>query len=144
MEKMQWEKVLGDTVGQPVSFDEFSLTAVMFEEPKMIVNFELRVNELVIYALVGELIEERQMRGLLEGNCLWNSTNGATLSLLDEKRVLFAMSVSHQDKLRFSELLSGFVDAASYWQQKLLEAEPATVDAQDMSGFSSPRSSLFV
>ncbi|MCS0419374.1 type III secretion system chaperone [Vibrio diabolicus] len=144
MEKMQWEKVLGDTVGQPVSFDEFSLTAVMFEEPKMIVNLELRVNELVIYALVGELIEERQMRGLLEGNCLWNSTNGATLSLLDEKRVLLAMSVSHQDQLRFSELLSGFVDAASYWQQKLLEAEPATVDAQDMSGFSSSRSSLFV
>ncbi|GAJ76195.1 hypothetical protein JCM18905_1990 [Vibrio sp. JCM 18905] len=63
MEKMQWEKVLGDTVGQPVSFDEFSLTAVMFEEPKMIVNLELRVNELVIYALVGELIEERQIRG---------------------------------------------------------------------------------
>ena len=53
MEKMQWEKVFGDTVDQLVSFDEISLTAVMFAEPKMMVNFELRVNELVIYALVG-------------------------------------------------------------------------------------------
>ena len=52
MEKTQWEKVFGDTVDQLVSFDEISLTAVMFEEPKMMVNFELRVNELVIYALV--------------------------------------------------------------------------------------------
>ncbi|EDP60145.1 type III secretion system chaperone [Vibrio sp. AND4] len=144
MDKVQWEKVLGDAVEQPVSFDEFSLAAVMFDKPKMMVNFEYRTNELVVYALVGELIEEKQMRLLLEGNCLWNSTNGATLSLFDENRVLLTLAVNHQDQLRFSDLLSGFVDAADYWQQKLLEREPTTTCAQDMSGFSLSHNSLFV
>ena len=111
-----WEKALADILNQTVKFDESNLFLV--EIDGQLINFHYQDTLLVIYACVGQLVDDKQAIELLKANCFWKGTKGATLSLLDEETIVLALQCSIQNKAQLNNRFIAFLSALSYWTQQ--------------------------
>lgn len=117
---------------------ERGLVALGIDDLRIFVQHLPEAERLVVYADLGAIPDAgaaRFERTMLEANCLFQGTSGATLARHPETGGLF---INRQESLRmlgvdgFCTLMEGFVDLARTWKGLLVEytakdgtAEPA-------------------
>ena len=118
------------TLGMPaLEFDANGCASLLFND-SIAVNFEHdRASGLLhLYTDLGPLpVDGRETvyRALLEANLFGVETRGATLALDQNQNQVVLFKTVHDSSLTlssFSQLLAGFVDCATLWQQRLISS----------------------
>ncbi len=119
-----WEKALSDALNQTVKFDESDV--FLAEIDLQLINFHYQDSVLVIYACVGEINNPQQALELLQANCFWQATKGATLSLMEDETVVLALQCSIQNKSNLNQLITQFLSTLYHWSQYLTSQSDST------------------
>ncbi|WP_064609298.1 type III secretion system chaperone [Photobacterium sp. J15] len=122
MNKEAWQQALSDVTGVMLEFDENDAASLQLQVYSLVTNFYYRRSEVVLYSEVGWIGETPPME-LLKANCMWQQTNGATLSVFEENRVLLAVTLNEAMAPHWQAMYDRFVQAAAYWAEQLSGSE---------------------
>ncbi|MGF1716024.1 type III secretion system chaperone [Photobacterium chitinilyticum] len=120
MNKEAWQKALAEVTGNPLGFDENDVASISHPSLSLMVNFYYRPDGVVLYSQVGLVSHDQQLSELLAANCMWQQTNGATLSLFEGNQVLLASLFTAEQALQWASQYNEFLQAAAFWAEKLI------------------------
>lgn len=131
----------GQSIGlQDAAPDEEGYCAMSFDDLVVHLQYTADDDQLTLYTRLGEVDEDR-VEGiygmLLAANMFWQGTQGATLSVEPDLRIVFLadkQTVGSLSDSSFSEWLALYVRVAEYWQQRLKTANEGgpLVDEDDV------------
>jgi len=128
----------GKTVGIDNLTHDEGYCCLFFDE--VVVNLEERDGILFLYTTVGQLPEngrEKLYAALLNANCFYKGTQGATLGA-DEKAGIVMLSyqtvLSVLDDATFEKIVENFVNVADTWTTKVGELSRESVPTTAAAG----------
>ncbi|MBM7071993.1 type III secretion system chaperone [Shewanella sp. 202IG2-18] len=113
-----WEKALSEVLNQAVKFDESDVFLAEIEQ--QLINFHYQDTVLIIFACAGQLENQQQATALLQANCFWQGTKGATFSTMDDGTIVLALQCRIQNKANLNQLLTDYLITLNYWSHRLL------------------------
>ncbi|MGF1729004.1 type III secretion system chaperone [Photobacterium kasasachensis] len=128
MNKEAWQKALAEVTGSPLGFDENDVASINHPSLSLTVNFYYRPDGVVLYTQVGRVNHDQQLRELLSANCMWQQTNGATLSVFEGNQVLLAYLFTAEQALQWAHQYNQFLQAAAFWAEKLISPDGTVLD----------------
>ena len=141
----------GEYVGLPdLCLDEDNLCTLSFDDLAVCLSLWEKSGDLLVYADVGVLpspVEGRVFQRLLEANCLFSGTRGATLGVrYDEERNVFVVALARLVRVEtlqqenFQNLLQEFIDTEAHWQQELVSLLRLSSGQKEGNGLPTPSS----
>ena len=129
-------KSLGKSLGlKNLILDDNNHCILLFDE-KIVLNLELKeeTERLVVYAYVGEVpLEDREnvFECLLEANCFWKETGGATIGIDKQSQTIvlaYSVDLPLKKPEAFEENLASFVEVVETWVDRLEKMAQAAAE----------------
>ena len=136
----------GDSVGVPdLATDEDRYCVIKLDDRIVLVmQYEPDTESVVLYVDLGPYPEEHEREvfaSLLQANCLWAGTGGATLGVNGSSRTIllgYRLSVRNLELEPFKSAVESLVNTAEFWMNRIGEmgrgARPAPPEEQEATG----------